>query len=797
MALQLEIGVDITGNAKREAQAIENSLQGITKAAKQTEPAVQQLTKAVREDNEAWLKSVQSGEAAKKTMAEVDAVMARVTQTNKGVAGTVDALIAKYTGYTSATTAATAATGLSTTAMLGLGGAFTAVTVAGVAWFALLAKSTKFYFEHAERTRDSRDALKDLERGWESFQMVVGGSILGGDFSIVRPIHALNYALGLTGGYLAYRIQETKEWIALLATIPGIGTGMRLANGLFSSPTTPTGDVNLPTPYRARDPRTGMSQEQFTAEARITRLHAELKEREDAANRATKALREHNAEIVRFWAGASPGVHLGISGGLPGWSMPVGSPLTSIGGLAPSVIYGPPSTLPGYTGIGPGGLSPVDPSFWERGGLFQQGMAQAAYGSGVGWLQQAASSGQQIAGGWSQFGRAGAANKFAGASSMAMGAIGGAQAVWGATSEGGAGSRALKGAASGAMVGTMIFPGVGTAIGAGVGALVGAIRGWLAPTEYEKRTKDEALNRAQATEILGKPGLERMWNAVGPGNTPFDFAFLKTQAQHDPNAVKGYLDDMLAKHERLQAAMEKYGISWEQLGAKAKQSQIDQMAEDLILDFDVLLGAGADVNLIIEKMGGHINEFVDSAIRTGSEVPAAMRPMIEKMKEMGILTADLEDISWAKTMTQGFDAIVEAINRVAKGLGVDIPAAAGAAADAITDIPAPPPFPDYFPDGGYPGGGSPQPEYAHTGGYLWQGRVLPVYHRGGQVRDEFPIWAQSGEFMMSRAAVNRIGVSTLSAMNSGRGGRPIEIRVPVNLDRRTVTELIAKTVLAG
>ncbi len=124
--------------------------------------------------------------------------------------------------------------------------------------------------------------------------------------------------------------------------------------------------------------------------------------------------------------------------------------------------------------------------------------------------------------------------------------------------------------------------------------------------------------------------------------------------------------------------MQRYGITWGELGDTAQQSHIDQMAKTLIEDFEVLNLAGADTTLVITKMGDSVEEFVQSALRTGSEVPAAMKPMLEKMIDMGLLTDEsgeafesLEDtgLTFAKTMTQGFDSIAGAINRLALALG--------------------------------------------------------------------------------------------------------------------------------
>jgi hypothetical protein len=89
------------------------------------------------------------------------------------------------------------------------------------------------------------------------------------------------------------------------------------------------------------------------------------------------------------------------------------------------------------------------------------------------------------------------------------------------------------------------------------------------------------------------------------------------------------------------------------------------------------------VNFVVEKMGTSINEFLNTAIRTGTEVPIGMQPLVNKMAEMGTLTADLGQITWAESMTQGFNKVAEAINHLAQALGFQLPAAAQQAANGM------------------------------------------------------------------------------------------------------------------
>ena len=113
------------------------------------------------------------------------------------------------------------------------------------------------------------------------------------------------------------------------------------------------------------------------------------------------------------------------------------------------------------------------------------------------------------------------------------------------------------------------------------------------------------------------------------------------------------------------------------------------MPIQFINDFQALTNAGADANFVVEKMSGSVNDFIQTAIRTGTEVPIAMQPMLQKMSEMGLLVGstgeqiELSSLNWSMTMTQGFQQVATAIDHLAAALGYKLPAAARAAADGM------------------------------------------------------------------------------------------------------------------
>lgn len=164
-------------------------------------------------------------------------------------------------------------------------------------------------------------------------------------------------------------------------------------------------------------------------------------------------------------------------------------------------------------------------------------------------------------------------------------------------------------------------------------------------------------------------------------------------------AVQRQLQRFTAEQEadaaRLEAAIQKYGFAFEQLGPAFQQQRLDDLAKELIEDWRVLVNSGIQVDLVNEKMAESINAYLKTALRTGMEVPAAMRPILDRLLQQGLLTdeagnkiMDLEatGLHFAETMTQGFDRVVEKLNELIARLA--------AASAAIADMPTVPEAPD-------------------------------------------------------------------------------------------------------
>lgn len=173
---------------------------------------------------------------------------------------------------------------------------------------------------------------------------------------------------------------------------------------------------------------------------------------------------------------------------------------------------------------------------------------------------------------------------------------------------------------------------------------------------------------------LGDAG-EQLWIKLTQGvgrNNP-------EQAKKVIEEINQALAGQDAWMQRLPELIERYGLSWAEAGQKARQAHLDEIAAGLIQDFADLSRAGFDVVTITEHMSGAINDYVHNAMLTGTEIPAAMRPLLQKMVDLGLLTdaagekmTDLSGISFAETLTEGFHSVVDAIRELTRALTGDL-----------------------------------------------------------------------------------------------------------------------------
>jgi hypothetical protein len=218
-------------------------------------------------------------------------------------------------------------------------------------------------------------------------------------------------------------------------------------------------------------------------------------------------------------------------------------------------------------------------------------------------------------------------------------------------------------------------------------------------------------------------------------NYSVQIAKLKAQLQ-DLSAyqaqVTASLQEETDAREFLQATIEKYGITIEQLGPKWAQQQLIDQAQQLGKEYTALVTSGIDVGTVIEKMGANMSAFVQQAKATGAEVPEAMRPMLQKFVDAGQLVdetgqaiTDLTGINFSMTLSEGFQKVIDKLQLLIDKITGDL-------GNALTNIPSPVIRPTVMPVTftgpnvyDYNGSGAGQASTDESG--------LPSFARGGMI----------------------------------------------------------------
>jgi hypothetical protein len=122
------------------------------------------------------------------------------------------------------------------------------------------------------------------------------------------------------------------------------------------------------------------------------------------------------------------------------------------------------------------------------------------------------------------------------------------------------------------------------------------------------------------------------------------------------------LDQIVANNQR---RMEAYGLTWRDLREDLRQVQIDHMTRTLRNDFRELERQLGSSQKAVEAMGDALSNLVVEAIRTGTKIPIALKPMIEQLIKAGKLTEEAAAamLGLSREATPGWEDIRAAAER--------------------------------------------------------------------------------------------------------------------------------------
>jgi hypothetical protein len=130
----------------------------------------------------------------------------------------------------------------------------------------------------------------------------------------------------------------------------------------------------------------------------------------------------------------------------------------------------------------------------------------------------------------------------------------------------------------------------------------------------------------------------------------------------------------------MQERAEKYGISLSGLGPKFQGARLREDAKDILDTFEMMTQNGANAGTVLAGMSDEISQLVQDSKKFGVDVPENMRPLIERLMETGRLVDEdgkkitsLSGIKFGDPIVAGMDAIVQRLDRLLTGLGIQLP----------------------------------------------------------------------------------------------------------------------------
>lgn len=219
----------------------------------------------------------------------------------------------------------------------------------------------------------------------------------------------------------------------------------------------------------------------------------------------------------------------------------------------------------------------------------------------------------------------------------------------------------------------------------------------------------------------------------------------------------GSFDDVMA-------AAGRYGITLDELGPKVNQLNIDQVAAQISKDWKLLTSDGEDINVVMSKMKGKVQEVVSAALKFGDTIPESMKPVIDKMIEAGLLTDEfgnklLDDhkLTFAKPLSEKFDELIVKLGELVDA--IIGPKGVGGALDNLGNRVVHPRIQPIIDTSGIPDpfdpNGDPIPRHG-KGGYFDMPHVAVVGDRP--------------EFITPEDSVGRLAEQIAGMINSSSGG---------------------------
>lgn len=228
------------------------------------------------------------------------------------------------------------------------------------------------------------------------------------------------------------------------------------------------------------------------------------------------------------------------------------------------------------------------------------------------------------------------------------------------------------GTGAGAALGSVV-PVLGTIVGGFIGNKIGNFVGGLFGGGEGKKVKEM---RNQMIEAAG--GIDILKARADAAGISLDKMLKASKVKDYEKAIKDLnsaFELQARANQELDATIQKYGFSIEELGPKFSAQKLDEKAAELFKDYSILTAAAVDHTAILAKMGPAINEYVQAVVAAGGTIPEQLRPILEEMIQLGTLTdaagnklTSLEGLTFAQSMSEMFQMLIEDIRDLVSAL---------------------------------------------------------------------------------------------------------------------------------
>ncbi len=237
--------------------------------------------------------------------------------------------------------------------------------------------------------------------------------------------------------------------------------------------------------------------------------------------------------------------------------------------------------------------------------------------------------------------------------------------------------------AGGALSGAMTGFAIGGPIGAGIGALAGGLLGLFGKAKAAR----EEMKKLSDQFIASQGGLDSLKAKAAAAGVSLDALFKAKTAEQLKRAIdsiKGSLDSWDEAQEKLNAAIEEYGFTIDELGPRLSAQKLEEQAASLLEKYKLLTAAGVDHDAILARMGPDFGKYVDQAVAAGQSIPESMRAIVEELFAQGKLLhengeayteAEKNALTYSQTVSDRFAQMAESIERLVAALerGFNVP----------------------------------------------------------------------------------------------------------------------------